>query len=105
MEFVEEKGLLLIRDAHIDLAYRTLKKAEGFTVIGSHTSSPKHRVIVLNLMSCCMRRLKKHKLALNYLLAALKLGESGGVGDMLARTCLNLSVVYRELEDHRKVRL
>lgn len=103
MNFINDYCLGLIREGKIDLAYRILKKAEGFCVVGRYSTSVKYRVIVLNHLGCCMRRFGKNKLALGYLASAFKIAKSTNSPDLLAISCLNLCAVYRQLEDHKKV--
>lgn len=103
MTYINDYCLGLIREGKIDLAYRILKKSEGFCVVGRYSTSVKYRVIVLNHLGCCMRRFGKNKVALGYLASAFKIAKSTNSPDLLAISCLNLCAVYRQLEDHKKV--
>jgi hypothetical protein len=105
MNFVNDYSLGLIREGRIDLAYRILKRAEGYCVVGRYSTSVKYRVTVLNHLGCCMRRFGKNKVALGYLASAFKISKSTNSSELIAMTCLNLCAVYRQLEDHKKVNL
>lgn len=103
MNFVNDYSLGLIRDGRIDLAYRILKRAEGYCIVGRYSTSVKYRVTVLNHLGCCMRRFGKNKVALGYLASAFKISKSTNSSELIAMTSLNLCAVYRQLEDHKKV--
>lgn len=104
MNFVNDYSLGLIRDGRIDLAYRILKRAEGYCIVGRYSTSVKYRVTVLNHLGCCMRRFGKNKVALGYLASAYKISKSTNSSELIAMTSLNLCAVYRQLEDHKKVK-
>jgi hypothetical protein len=104
MHTICETALGFIREGRIEDAYRILKKAEGFCVVGRYSPDVKYRVTVLNHLGCCMRRFGKNKIALGYLAAALKISRNFMNSELLATTCLNLCAVYRQLEDHAKVK-
>jgi hypothetical protein len=105
MNHISDVSLGLIREGRVDNAYRILKKAEGFAVVGRYSPSVKYRVNTLNHLGCCMRRFGKNKVALGYLAAALKLSKTANSPDLIATTSLNLCAVYRQLEDRKKVNL
>ena len=102
MNHIDSVSLEHIREGNTDLAYRILKRAEAFCIVGRYSHSVKYRVSILNHLGCCMRRFGKFKVALSHLENAMKIVRSTNCGDLLATTCLNLCAVYRQLEDHKK---
>lgn len=83
-------------------AFSTLKHLDQLTSAGSYTQDPNDKIMVLNLLGCCLRKLGKDRLSLKYLSNAMKLIRSSGSRDHYPETCLNLCGIYQTVGKQEK---
>ena len=99
---LNETALSLFNRDLIDEAYAMLKKGQELTSPNNYYFCPKMRLLTLNNLACCLRRMGKINSALKCLQICVKILEQTGVKEYSGMTHLNICALYMQLKKHEQ---